>query len=738
MIPVQPPGGGDSTTGRYRFGDAVVDESAHTLLRAGVPRAIEPKTFAVLLALLQRPGELLGRDELLDRVWGHRHVTPGVLTRAIAQLRQALDDDSQNPRYIVTQHALGYRFIGVLEADAPATTEVADGGIDVVGGTQTLPVIAGNEERLHAVIDGTAVVDNERQRPFAGSRNGRIAMVLAAAMVIAFAAFALIDRQRQQLRPIAASIAILPFTTLSNDSNDRYFAEGLAVEMHDALAGVHGLKVAAQLSPNAGNRDIDVKALGNRLGVATVLDASVRRDGSRMRINARLSDCATGFTLWSHTYDRRTSDVFATQSEIANAVARSLVGAIPGLHETLVKRLTPTKNVAAFDSYLKGLQQLLRSDGGGSEHAITFFNQALASDGGFARAQVGVCRAELVQFENRDADFDVARTACLRAKHMDPSIGEVGLALGDLYRVSGDLDQAAGYYDKLLQDPTTRPDAYVGLAKVDAARGKQDSALHYLQRAIELRPGDAYLQAEIGFHQYIAGHVLEAIASYRKAIELSPDDASLWSTLGGLQLTAGNNAAAVKALQRSIAIAPSEAALSNLGTVKYQAGEYAAAAELHRRATTLNPDDFLIWGNLADALMADPATAPQARAAFLEAATRAERYVRIKSSDAKALAALGWYRVNLGETQQARDMIRRSEALADEPSEVALFNAETFVALGDLDQARQRVAAARAAGVAETRITTNAVLHRAKLDLAPPQPTALPAPSGRKGHLPGE
>src|SRR5688572_13373462 len=106
--------------GRYRFGDVVVDEAAHTLLRAGEPQAVEPKAFAVLLALLRRRGELIGRDDLLDQVWGHRHVTPGVLTRAIAQLRAVLGDDHHQPRYIQTRHALGYSFVGELLPDTEA------------------------------------------------------------------------------------------------------------------------------------------------------------------------------------------------------------------------------------------------------------------------------------------------------------------------------------------------------------------------------------------------------------------------------------------------------------------------------------------------------------------------------------------------------------------------------------------------------------------------------------------
>src|SRR5688572_30624477 len=103
----------------YRFGPLVVDTTAYTLTRDGEPQALEPKAFAVLLHLLSHAGELVRHEDLLDAVWGHRHVTAGVLTRAIAQLRHVLEDDSHRPHYIQTQHALGYRFIGELKSAPP-------------------------------------------------------------------------------------------------------------------------------------------------------------------------------------------------------------------------------------------------------------------------------------------------------------------------------------------------------------------------------------------------------------------------------------------------------------------------------------------------------------------------------------------------------------------------------------------------------------------------------------------
>src|SRR5690606_3970199 len=426
----------DGETGHYRFGDIVVDAPAHTLERAGALQQIEPKAFAVLLALLRRPGELVERDDLLYEVCGHRHVTPGVLTRAIAQLRHAPDDDSHNPRYIRTQHALGYRFIGTLETGAgPADTAAGP----VSGGeADPLPALPQPEREpdrwaeqqpgpepepepeaepghelpdpaaggLDAVPEGrapVAVADGEPEVPATPAPasphrrlRGRRWLAAAAALVLALAAaWWLQGRAPDVPRAAEASIAVLPFTTLSDDPGDRYFAEGLAVEMHEALSGVPGIKVAARTSPGVRPEGDGPGAieLGRKLGVATLLDASIRREGTRVRVNARLSDTRSGYTLWTHSYDRELSDVFDVQSEIADGVVQSLLGVIPR-PDRLARRLVPTRNVAAYDAYLRGLDRLRGSEKDVDlDTAVGFFNQALSADSGFARAQAGICRA---------------------------------------------------------------------------------------------------------------------------------------------------------------------------------------------------------------------------------------------------------------------------------------------------------------------------------------------------------
>lgn len=728
MGPAGAPGSGGQAGERYRFGGIVVDAAAHTLSRDDQLQAVEPKAFAVLLALLQRPGELVGRDDLLDRVWGHRHVTPGVLTRAIAQLRHALDDDSQRPRYIVTQHALGYRFVGELQ-DEPAEERSA---------ALLVPVAGDAPGQVDAAV---ADADASAPRPDAGAGNARLpgaqtdkpaqplgqpvararklrwwlmAVVLAGIAMGSW--FGIRDPGAPTLKPGEASIAVLPFTNLSPDSKDDYFAEGLAVEMHDALAGVQGLKVAAQMSPGtARNRDEDVKTLGQRLGVATVLDASVRREGPRVRINAHLSDTSTGYTLWSRSYDRELSDVFATQGEIANEVVQSLMGVMPGRREALAKRLEPTQNVAAFDFYLRGLQSLRRAssiDKGDS--AIGFFNKALADDAGFARAQAAICVAEARRFEYwHDTDaYGRARLACARAADMDPALGETKLALGNLHRVRGEYAQALGQYRKVAGDPRIGPAARVGMAKVYAAQGRKDLARRNFELALALRPGDALTHAEMGWQAHLDGRLQDAIGEYRKAVALQPGNAGSWNTLGFFYLLAGDDMSATQAFERSIAIEPNADALSNIGTLKFQSGEYAAATALYRKATELDPDDHINWGNLGEGLLADSAPPAQTRAAFGEAEKRVDRYLQLNPTDGEAVAALGWYRVNLGLDDEAVELVGRSTAMEGAPAEIALYNAETLAALGKEQESLQQIARARAAGISEARIKASAVLRR--------------------------
>lgn len=689
---------------RYRFDDIVVDAVAHTLERGGQPLAVEPKVFAALLVLLRHAGELVPRDDLLDVVWGHRHITPGVLTRAIAQLRDVLGDDAHHPRYIQTQHAVGYRFVGELIDDAPVAVEPEP----------SPKPVAATEVASSTVIPQPVPAMTHDHEPHHGAA-WRWSWSGALVLVALLAILGWLDRRSTKAevaKPAEASIAVLPFTTLSDDQKDGYFAEGLSTEMHSALSEVPAIKVAAWLPPQAIDRRLDMRALGSKLGVATILDATVRREGSRVRISARLSGTSDGTTLWAHTYERDSAAIFDTQSEIANEVARTLVGVLPDRGNALRQRLTPTRNLAAFDAYLQGIYQLLAKGKDESTVAADSFRRALTQDPQFARAQAGICRAEVKRFTtttNTDA-YTIATAACARAEKMEPNLGEVNLALAELHRAHGEIDKAVEYYVKAEIDPAQRPAAYVGMARVEAQRGKPESAMTYFKKALVLRPGDASIYANIGYHEYLAGDLPAAITSYRKATELGPDNPMWWATLGGIYTEAGDRAAAASALERAIAIKPDHFAFLNLGQLSYDVGQYAQAADLYRKGINLDPGDFRGWGMLADALHADPKTASEAHAAYEKAAALARRYLEVKASDAVAVAQLGWFDANLGQTVLARQSIARAEALGGKPGEVAMLNAQTLILLGDADEAKRRIAVARATGIPQNRIRANVML----------------------------
>lgn len=801
MPPADAPGTAAEDRAHYRFGDVVVDTHARTVTRDGGMLMLEPKAYEVLLCLLRHPGELVTHEDLLDHVWGHRHVTPGVLTRAIAQLRHALGDDAHAPRYIRTRHSLGYCFIGTLvddpddpddpddlddldDAGAPAGadrgsgTHVASrgepaeatpmlagapGAVDPAGTQGVATTVADPRATVlsHAVPSGLAGTDpdtgpraaqdgaSDEAAPSAAERHARedatdpdgpaaaapawkaagnglighdarsarrmlgrkagIAAALIVVLVLALALAAVVLERPSPTPPVQPSIAVLPFTSADASRDGRYFAEGLALEMQDALARVPGLDVVAVPMPRGGTPP-DAAAVGRRLRVANVLEANVRRDGDRVRIDARLTEPSTGLTRWTGQFDRADADVFAMQAEIAQQVVRALIGALPD--RGVVERLAPTHNVNAYNVYLLGLQQLHANDGeAGLQRAIGHFHAALASDPRFARAQAGICRAELERFEDglSAAAFERADAACRRAAAMAPQLREVDLALGQLHRAGGHHARAVHHFTRALDDVALRPAAHVGLGRTyDALDRRAEADAHFAQ-ALRLSPSDASIHRELGYRAYLAGDLEGAIGAYRTATSLAPEDERLWSSLGGLYLASDDRARAAEAFERSLSVRSNYAALSNYGSLRYEAGAYAEAGGLYRQAAALEPSDFRVWGNLGDALSAsgDPAAA---LAAYRRGEALAERYTAIRPDDAQALALLAWYRANLGDAAAARALLSRAEALGSEPGEVAFLAAQAKALLGQPAAARVQLERAAQAGVSDSRLAASPVL----------------------------
>lgn len=279
------------------FDDVVVDFAGRRLSRGGREQALEPKAFAVLALLASSPGRVFARDEILDAVWGHRHVTQSVLNRIMSVLRQALGEDAQHPRLLHTVHGVGYRFdppLPMPEAGAPrSTTQPAAGPVH--------------------------------------TRWPRLAAVAAAALLAAIVAVWLL-RKEDGAAPDAApavltspSLAVLPFADLSRSHDQEYLADGLAEEILNQLAQAPALRVVGRTSSfSFKGKNEDLRSIGRKLGVAYLLEGSVRKDGEHLRVTAQLVGVGDGTHLWSRTYARELRDVFAVQEEISRDVAQAL------------------------------------------------------------------------------------------------------------------------------------------------------------------------------------------------------------------------------------------------------------------------------------------------------------------------------------------------------------------------------------------------------------------------------
>lgn len=714
----------------YRFDDVHVDAHACTVTRAGVPQPLEPKAYAVLLELLRHANELVTRDALLDAVWGHRHVTPGVLTRAIAQIRHALDDDPHVPRYIRTRHALGYCFIGRLEDDTvptPAAPRSVSANAAPSHASSSLPLQSSLPDATDlppapSTVAEAAAPAPPVARPASSRAPARRRLWPGLAVLLAaLAALALWQRARPPPLPAVASpsVAVLPFADARG--GDDYFARGVAAELHDALAGVRGV-IAVSVARLARDEQ-DAQAIGRRLGTATVLDGEVRRDGDRIVLSAWLVDTRTGQTRWSGRFERDADAIFDVEASVAGEVVQALTGRAPDAG--LAQRLAPTRSLVAYDAYLRGLQSLDRAEGeAGYRRAVAAFEDALRADPHFARAQAGLCRAGIARFED-DMDADAyarADAACRRAAAMAPELREVDLAAGDLERARGRPADAVPRLERAAGDPALRPAAYAALARVYAGLGRTDLSRSYFDRALRLQPNDAGLHRERGYAAYLAGDLDGAIAAFRTATALAPGDERLWSGLGGLYLVAGRRPQAAQAFERSLALRPNYAALSNYGSLLYETRDYARAATLYRQALAVDPRDFRLWGNLGDALAATRAPTADVASAYRDAATRAARYTAIRADDAQAWALLAWYRANLRLPADARAALGRAESLGSEPAEVAFLGAQALALLGDTDAARARLDRARAGGVGADRILASPVLR----------PLATPSPLPRQ------
>lgn len=507
----------ESTCRRYLFDEFTVDLARARLLRGGKQVRLRPKAFDVLRYLVENRGRLATKDELIGALWPNVIVTDDSLVKCVQEVRDALEDKQR--RYIKTVPKRGYVF------DAPVVGEPEDSGM--------APVTNGGP----ADDEGSGAQDAAPATRGPAAARSKVAWI-APAVLAAMAAAGLGthyllggDARRDVLaqRPAnVQSVAVLPFVSISPDSGQDYFSDGISEELLKALANIPGLRVPSRTSSFVfKDTKTDLRTIAAALNVDHVLEGSVRKAGDQVRITAQLIEVSTDSHLWSETYDRELTNIFAIQDEIARNVAEAL-------QVTLLTDQLPaqtgsrTASRDAHDAYLRGLHyaSTLRSED--FFRARASFHHATELDSQYAAAHAelanSVLTAQAYGVMDRDEALSEAESAIAEALRLDPQLADAYVARGRLSMVKGDI----------------------AASEVD------------YRRAIEIKPSFARAYGDLFYALGAANRLREAVAALDKALELDPLNASFNWSRGNVWLAHGDREQAVRAYQRAVAFEPSQ------------------------------------------------------------------------------------------------------------------------------------------------------------------------------------
>jgi len=469
---------------------------------------IEPKTMQVLEILARDPGRVFSRAELNDAVWDGRAVSDEPLTHCIAALRRALGDSPKDPRYIQTIPRRGYRLICAVDS------------------------------LLHSPLGEDSNPGNESngRKTWLQSRRSRVAVVAVFGLILVPAVFLAVrfnmNTTQMQLQPTVdgtiiaerppRSVAVLPFVNMSPDPDQEYFADGLSEELLNLLAEVPELKVIARTSSFAfKGKNEDIRVIGQVLGVTTVLEGSVRKSGDRVRITAQLADVSDGSHIWSETYDRTMTDIFAVQDDVAAAIIDALQIHI-GTNPT---RGRPTESTEAYVLFLKArvsLNDLAR------QNAKELLLEAVEFDPQFAEAYelLAYCYWLLCGADGKAAEGQkLSGEAAAKALAIDP-----------------DLVFAQALYE------AGNPDTYSYLGAIEA-----------LERAVRQQPGNPAVLDALIWDLLETGYLREALGFAERYVDLDPLSLAANDYLAETLYAVGRTGEAVAALEVVDQLSPGRA-----------------------------------------------------------------------------------------------------------------------------------------------------------------------------------
>ena len=516
--------------GRVRFGENFeLDLLSYELRRAGRVQKLERIPAEILLLLVEQRGQLVTREQIIERIWGKDVFvdTDNSINAAIRKIRQVLKDDPEQPRFLQTVIGRGYRFIAPVIAAESAPAVVPVVLPEVIPEVQPEPVIA--EPQILAVEQPLAPPPRRRLLWLSLSILGTVLIAIAlSAGYLRWSG----SRLRVVNTGQRTMLAVMPFENLTGDAAQEYFSDGMTEEMITQLGSLDPRRVgviARTSMMHYKHSQKPLQQIARELGVQYVLEGSVRRDPDKVRITAQLIQMRDQTHLWAKQYDREPKDLLAMQNEIAREISDEIQTAL-GEHKPIASVVQPPLSADAYEAHdfvLKGQYFLNKRTLEGFREAIGYFEQATAKDPSNARAFVGLANAYTLMdaYSGAPAQYTSrARAAAQRALQLDDTLSEAHAALAlSVQNHDYDWQTSEREFKRAIELNPNDATAHHWYAEHLTWLGRFDEALRENERARQLDPLSPIIAADNGAILYFARRYDEAIAQFTAVRELDPN-----------------------------------------------------------------------------------------------------------------------------------------------------------------------------------------------------------------------
>jgi len=571
-----------------RFGTFEVSLQSGEVRKAGVRIRVQQQPMKLLEFLLERPGEVVTREELRSRVWPDESFGDfdQAVNIAIAKLRSALGDSADNPRYIETLPKRGYRFIAEVSV------------IEVEGRTKRPEPAAGElpiAAPTHPPGAELAVAYKRRLRP-------KREIIAALALILILGTFAVwLFRSRSHTPTGIRSLVVLPLDNLSGEASQDYFADGMTDELITDLAHISALRVISRTSAMVykGARK-PLPQIARELNVDAVVEGTVLRSGDQVRITAQLIQAADDKHLWAESYEGNVRDTLALQNKVAAAIAEQIRIKLNPQEQAALKNVKLV-NPEAYESYLKGRFFWNKRTANGLKVALAYFNQAIEEDPKYAQAYSGLADTyallgdwQYAVMTPKEA-LPKAKAAAMKALELDDSLSEAHNSLAFcLEGFDWDFGSAEKEFRRAIELNPGYATAHHWYSWHLSLVGRNSEAIAEMRKAENLDPLSLIINADLAELLLIAHLPDESIQQSRKTLEMDANFALAHNQMGQGYLEKRMFGEAIAEIQRAIQLSGgSPTFTANLARAYAASGQKAAAMEqlsdLKKRSASGDP-----------------------------------------------------------------------------------------------------------------------------------------------------